>query len=158
LKKKVAKMASSIELEYVRKVWEAMKGNSPIYDFLLPDAKIVAATKGSVKARLVLGKNHVNSRGTIHGGVSATLVDWSGGLAIASHGMEKTGASIDIHVSYLGTAGVGETIEIEATANKVGRSMAFTTIRIYKFVDGKPGDMIVTASHTKYRQQQVSRP
>ena len=82
--------------------------------------------------------------------MSAALVDWSGGLAIATHGLEKTGASIDIHVSYIGTAQVGETIEIEAIANKVGRSMAFTTIRIYKLVDGKPGPMVATASHTKY--------
>jgi acyl-coenzyme A thioesterase 13 len=57
------------------------------------------------------------------------------------------------HVTYIGTANVGETIEIEATADKVGKSMAFTTIRIYKLVDGKPGAMVCTASHTKYIQQ-----
>ncbi|PSS27407.1 hypothetical protein M430DRAFT_130906 [Amorphotheca resinae ATCC 22711] len=143
-------MASSTPLEHVRNVWEKMQGNSPIYDFLLSDAIIVSATKGTVKARLTLSKNHVNSRGTIHGAVSATITDWSGGLAIATHGLEKTGASIDIHVTYIGTAQVGDTIEIEATANKVGRSVAFTTIRIYKLVDGNPGSMVATASHTKY--------
>jgi acyl-coenzyme A thioesterase PaaI-like protein len=92
-------------------------------------------------------------RGTIHGAVSATIVDWSGGLAISTHGLEKSGASVDIHVTYIGTAQLGDLIEIEATANKVGRSMAFTTIRIYKLVDGKPGPMVATASHTKYIQQ-----
>jgi acyl-coenzyme A thioesterase 13 len=101
-----------------------------------------------------LRKNHVNSRGTIHGAVSAALADWSGGLAIASYGLlEKTGASIDIHVTYIGTAKVGETIEIEAIANKVGRSIAFTTIRICKLVEGKQGPMVATASHTKYISQ-----
>jgi acyl-coenzyme A thioesterase 13 len=129
-----------------------MKGNSPIYDFLLSDIAIISATRGSATARLTLGNNHVNSRGTIHGAVSAALVDWSGGIAIATHGLERTGASIDIHVAYIGTAQVGETIEIEAVANKVGRSVAFTTIQIYKFVDGKPGAMVATASHTKYIQ------
>jgi len=146
-------MASSPELEHVRKVWNDLKGNSAIYDFLLSDAEIVSATKGTATARLTLGKNHVNSRGTIHGAVSATIVDWSGGIAISTHGLEKTGASVDIHVTYIGTANVGDTIEIEATANKVGRSMAFTTIRIYKLVEGKPGPMVATASHTKYIQQ-----
>ncbi len=103
---------------------------------------------------MTLGKNHVNSKGTIHGAVSAALVDWSGGLAIATHGLEKTGASIDIHVTYIGTAQVGETIEIEAVANKVGRSLAFTSIRIFKLAeDGKPGPLVATASHTKYIQQ-----
>lgn len=74
-------------------------------------------------------------------------------MAIATHGLEKTGASIDIHVTYIGGARIGETIEIEATANKVGRSVAFTTIRIYKLIDDKPGPMVATASHTKYIQQ-----
>ena len=84
------------ELEHVRIGWEKMKGNSPIYDFLLTDAEIVSATKGTVTARLTLDKNHVNSRGTIHGAVSATIVDWSGGLAISTYGLEKTGASVDM--------------------------------------------------------------
>jgi acyl-coenzyme A thioesterase 13 len=147
------KMASTPELDHIQGVWDRMKGNSPIYDFLLLNAELVAATKGSATARLTLEKNHVNSRGTIHGAVSATIVDWSGGLAIATHGLEKTGASIDIHVTYCGRAQIGETIEIKATANRVGQSVAFTTIKIYKLVEGKPGPMVVTASHTKYMQQ-----
>jgi acyl-coenzyme A thioesterase 13 len=130
-----------------------MKGKPPIYDFLLLNAELVAATKGSATARLTLKKNHVNSRGTIHGAASAAIVDWSGGLAIATHGLDKTGASIDIHVTYCGGAQIGETIEIEATANRVGRSIAFTTIKIYRLVEGKPGSMVATASHTKYIQQ-----
>jgi acyl-coenzyme A thioesterase 13 len=62
-------------------------------------------------------------------------------------------ANCKSHVTYIGTAQIGETIEIEATANKVGRSMAFTTIKIYKLVDGEPGPTVCTASHTKYIQQ-----
>jgi acyl-coenzyme A thioesterase 13 len=123
-------------------------------DFLLSDVEIISARKGAVMARLALAKIHVNSRGTIHGAVSAALADWSGSLAIATHGLEKTGASIDIHVTYIGTANVGETIEIEAVANKVGRAIAFTTLRIYKLVEGQQGPMIATASHTKYISQQ----
>jgi acyl-coenzyme A thioesterase 13 len=140
----------------VLKFWAELKEKAPIYQFLLSDVEIVTASRGLVTARLTLGKNHVNSRGTIHGAVSATLVDWSGGIAIATHGLEKTGASIDIHVTYIGTAHVGDLIEIEATANRVGRSVAFTTIRIYKLVDGKPGPMVATASHTKYIQTSQS--
>jgi len=141
------------ELEHVQGVWGRMKGNSPIYDFLFSDVVLVSAAKSSVTARLTLEKNHVNSRGTIHGAVSAALVDWSGGLAIATNGLEKTGASVDIHVTYIGTAQVGETIEIEALCNKLGRSIAFTTIRICKLVDGQPGPLVATASHTKYISQ-----
>jgi len=147
-------MATS-ELEHIRKVWGAMQGNSPIYDFLLSkqDLTITSASKGSFKAHLTLSACHVNSRKTIHGAVSATLVDWAGGLAIATQGLERTGASVDIHVTYISTAQIGDTIEIEGTANKVGRSMAFTTVKITKLVDGEPGPIVVTASHTKYIRQ-----
>lgn len=138
---------SSPELGHIRSVWERMKGNSPIYDYLMSSVELISATKGTVVARLTLEKNHVNSRGTIHGAVSATIVDWSGGLAIATHSYEKTGASIDIHVTYCGGAKIGDTIEIEACTNKVGRSIAFTTIKIYKLVHDVPGPMVATASH-----------
>jgi len=148
-------MASSPELDHVKAVWQRMQGNSPIYDFLLPKVTIVSAKKGILVAQLVLEKHHLNARGSIHGAVSAAIVDWSGGLAIATHGVVDTGASIDIHVTYIGTAQVGETIEIEALANKVGRSVAFTTIRINKLVDGKAAGLIATASHTKYIKQKV---
>lgn len=142
-------MASSPELTHVLGVWERMKGNSPIYDFLLSTIQIVSASQGIISARLVVGENHVNSRGTIHGAVSSALVDWSGGLAIVSHGLEKSGASIDIHINYIGTAVIGDVLEIEAITNKVGRSVAFTTIRIVKLV-GEEKKMVATASHTKY--------
>ena len=136
------------------------QGNSPIYDFLFSPhpphshtLSFVSATKGTFKAHLLLTSNHVNSRGTLHGSVSATIVDWAGGLAIATHGMEKTGASVDIHATYQSTALVGDTVEIEGTATKVGRSLAFTNVVIRKVVDGKAGPIVASASHTKYIRQ-----
>lgn len=143
------------ELEHIRKVWAGMRGNSPIYDFLLGDQDLtfISASRGSFKAHLKLSANHVNSRKTVHGGVTATLVDWAGGLAIATHGLEKTGSSVDIHVNYISTAHVGDLIEVEGTANKVGRTMAFTSVKVTKFIDGELGPIIATASHTKYIRQ-----
>jgi acyl-coenzyme A thioesterase 13 len=143
------------ELEHIKKVWEGMRGNSPIYDFLLGDQHLtfISASRGSFKAHLKLSANHVNSRKTIHGGVTATLADWAGGLAIATHGLEKTGASVDIHVNYISTAYVGDLIEVEGTANKVGRSLAFTSVKLTKLDDGQLGPIIATASHTKYIRQ-----
>jgi acyl-coenzyme A thioesterase 13 len=143
------------ELAHITNVWKSMQGTSPIYDFLLSNQALtfVSASKGYFKAHLILGTRHVNSQKTTHGSVTATLVDWAGGLAIATHGMEKTGTSVDIHVTYVSTAQVGDTIEIEGTANKVGRSMAFTSVKITKLVNGEPGLIIATASHTKYIRQ-----
>lgn len=152
--------SSSPELDHITAVWSRMQGNSPIYDFLFGSSQghtnsltFLSATKGSFTVHLLLAPQHVNSRGTLHGSVSATIVDWAGGLAIATHGMEKTGASVDIHVTYQSTALVGDTVEIEGTATKVGRSMAFTSVTIKKMVDGKQGPLVASASHTKYIRQ-----
>jgi acyl-coenzyme A thioesterase 13 len=69
--------------------------------------------------------------------------------AVASHGLEKTGASIDLHVTYFGTAQVGGIIEVEAVATRVGSSVAFTTIKIYRVIDGEQGPIVATALYTK---------
>jgi acyl-coenzyme A thioesterase 13 len=125
--------------------------NSAIYNFLLSDVKIVAATKGTVIARLKLTRNHMNSGGGIHGAVSAAIVDWAGGMAIATWDLRaKTGVSVDIHVRYLSSARDGDEIEIEGTAEKVGGSVAFTSIVIYKVEDGEVGPIVASGTHTKY--------
>ena len=125
--------------------------SSPIYQFLLSDLKLTYAAKGVVRARLPLTNNHVNTHGSIHGSVSATIVDAFGGLAIACwDNRSKTGVSTDIHVSYLSGAKDGDTIEIEGRASKVGGTLAFTSVTIWKLVDGKPGPVVATGSHTKF--------
>ena len=45
---------------------------------------------------------------------------------------------------------VGDEIEIEGIAEKVGGSLAFTKVNIYKIVDGKRGNIVVAATHTKF--------
>ncbi|KAJ5775031.1 uncharacterized protein N7511_000042 [Penicillium nucicola] len=141
---------STPEVEHVRGVWARTKNDSAIYRLLLSDVEIVSATCGQMQARLNLTPDHVNSRGTIHGAVSASIMDWAGGMAIATHGFEKTGASVDIHVSYLSTAHAGDVLNIHAVADRVGKSMAFTTIKISRVVDGELGPLVATGSHTKF--------
>lgn len=138
-------------LAHVEKFWEGRKPNSPIYQFLLDDIKFTHASKGVVRARLLLTKNHVNTHGGIHGSVSATIIDWVGGIAIAAwDNRSKTGVSTDIHISYVSSAKAGDWIEIEGRADKVGGTLAYTTATIWKVVDDKPGPVVATGSHTKY--------
>ena len=93
----------------------------------------------------------MNAGKSLHGSVSATIVDWAGGMAVSTWDLrEKTGVSVDIHVTYQSGAKVGEEIEIEGIAEKVGGSLAFTKVNIYKIVDGKRGNIVVAATHTKF--------
>ena len=151
-------MATNNEEEirtHIEKLVETQLPNSAIYNFLLSGVHIRSATRGNVKARLTLTRNHVNSRGGIHGAVSAAIVDWAVGIAIATWDLrEKTGVSVDIHVRYLSSAAEGDEVEIEGVAEKVGSSVAFTRIVISKVVDGEAGPVIASGTHTKYVRQQ----
>ncbi|KAI1380078.1 Thioesterase/thiol ester dehydrase-isomerase [Hypoxylon crocopeplum] len=139
---------------HVEAIAAAQLPNSGIYNFLLSEARIVSARRGTVTARLTLTRNHMNSGGGIHGAASAALVDWAGGLAIASWDLRaRTGVSADIHVSYLSSAALGDEVEVVATADKVGGSLAFTRVVISKVVDGEAGPVIANGSHTKFVKQ-----
>lgn len=124
---------------------------SPIYNFLLSTVRVTQASKGHVLCRLVLSQNHMNSGKSLHGSVSATIVDWAGGMAVATWDLrEKTGVSVDIHVTYQSGARVGDEVEIEGIAEKVGGSLAFTKVNIFKVENGKRGKIVVSATHTKF--------
>jgi len=136
----------TLELQHVRNYWSNMLPSSPIYTFLLSGIDLTSASHGTVTARLPLSTTHMNSKGTLHGTVSACIVDCFGGLAVASTGLEKTGVSTDIHITYVSAAKIGDMLEIEARANKVGGTMAFTTIEIRKEGSG----MVAIGGHTKF--------
>jgi uncharacterized protein (TIGR00369 family) len=141
-------------LSHIETLWSTILPASAIYTYLLTPLRITHASPGHVLARLPLSKLHLNSKGGIHGSVSATIVDAFGGLAIASHDLRgKTGASVDIHVSYLGTAGDGDEVEIEGVAERVGGSLAFTGVRIWKVKEGRRAALLVRGSHTKFVRQ-----
>ena len=118
---------------------------------LLGDIELVSASKGTISARLLVTAIHLNSKGTLHGTVSACLTDWAGGLAIASTGLEKTGVSTDIHTTFVSTAKEGDWLAIEGRASRVGGTLAYTTVEIRK---ENGGGIVSTGSHTKYVKQQ----
>lgn len=60
-------------------------------------------------------------------------------------------------MSYLGSAGAGDEIEIEGRAEKVGGSLAFTTISLFTVKEGVRGDVIVMGRHTKFVRQPAAR-
>jgi acyl-coenzyme A thioesterase 13 len=142
-------MSEKTPLESVQACWERVSSNSPVYSFFFQNMKIVSATNGSMTAEIPVNGNMINSKGGLHGSVSATIVDWAGGMAIASTGLEKTGVSTDIHVSYVSMAKQGDTLTIVGNASKVGRNLGFTTVTIYKG-EGDDKSVVAHGTHTKY--------
>lgn len=130
--------------------------NSPIYGFLFGPLKVTnVAPRGRVTARFTLEPQHLNSKGGLHGSVTATLVDFMGGVAIASTDLrDNTGVSVDMNISFLSLARVGDSVEVEGVVDKIGGSLAYTTITIRK-VDGDKAEhpIVARGSHTKFVRQ-----
>jgi acyl-coenzyme A thioesterase 13 len=149
--------------QHVLQVWDRIRTNSPIYTYLLEKVELYhAEPAGIIRARLHVSSQHVNSKNILHGTVSACVVDWAGGLAIAAaHDGQRarttnTGVSTDMHISFIGAAKEGDLLEIEGRITKLGRNLAFTTVSIAKVnLEDPEGKRIPVAegSHTKYVAQ-----
>ena len=82
-------------------------------------------------------------------------MDLGGSLAIASHGVLKTGVSTDLNVSYLRQAGVvGDKLFVEATCVKLGRMLAFTSLECRN----SEGQLVARGSHTKLMSADARDP
>jgi acyl-coenzyme A thioesterase 13 len=145
--------ASSPELvTTLQGIYSTRTLSSPIYAFLLqPSLTFVHASAGHFIARIPVHSNMLNSGGSLHGGAAATMVDWAGGMSVSAvDGRLSTGVSVDIHVEYLAPAKLGDVIEIEGRAERVGGSLAYTTVGVYRVVDGERGEACVLGRHTKF--------
>nr|KAJ0222141.1 hypothetical protein LSAT_V11C200064250 [Lactuca sativa] len=97
-----------------------------------------------------LFRNHglKNVGNSLHGGATAALVDVVGSSVIMTmDSVTTTGVSVEINVSYLDAAFVGDEIEIEAKALRVGKAVAVVSVEFRK---KKTGKIIAQGRHTKY--------
>ena len=97
---------------------------------------------GRIQIGLVLAPPHCNSRGLVHGGLIAALADNAMGLScvvsLANAGRDagKGLVTVSLGVDYLGSAKLGEWLEIDPEPVKVGGSIGFARALIRG--DGTP--------------------
>jgi uncharacterized protein (TIGR00369 family) len=102
----------------------------PIYFKTTPDAYILA---------LRLAKVHTNSRGLAHGGLIAALADNAMGLScgLKTNKDDVQGlVTVNLSVDYLGSATVGQWLQVETTFVKSGGSIFFA--QCFVTADGEP--------------------
>ncbi|KAL7104658.1 hypothetical protein ACP275_08G259900 [Erythranthe tilingii] len=109
--------------------------------------KIDRIERGRVVCSLTVPPRLLNTGNTLHGGATAALVDIAGSAVIYTMGAPTTGVSVEINVSYLSGAYVGEEIEIDSKALRVGKSVAVVSV---DFTSKKTGKLIAQGRHTKY--------
>ncbi|KAI3798036.1 hypothetical protein L1987_33302 [Smallanthus sonchifolius] len=115
---------------------------------IMSGLKVDLIERGRVLCSMKLPPRLLNVDNSLHGGATAALVDVIGGSAIPTiNNMSNTGVSMEINVSYLDAAYVGDEIEIEAKALRVGKAIAVATV---EFRNKKTGKIIAQGRHTKY--------
>ncbi|CAB3411175.1 unnamed protein product [Caenorhabditis bovis] len=106
----------------------------------------VIAEEGRLKVEFEVQKEMTNPLGTLHGGCTATLIDvyTTGALLLTERA--QPGVTVDLHVSYLAAAKIGETVVLDSTVTKQGNRLAFTKAELYRKHDNV---LIATGLHTK---------
>jgi uncharacterized protein (TIGR00369 family) len=99
---------------------------------------------GAVQIGARLRSAHCNSRGFLHGGVIAALADNAMGLSCGSTLASVGGlVTISLGLDYVGSAKLGQWLQIEPRVLKTGKSMAFADALITA-----DGNVIARASGT----------
>jgi uncharacterized protein (TIGR00369 family) len=76
-------------------------------------------------------KKHCNARGTVHGGILATLADVALGYAMAFSTQPPTGAvTANLSLDFAGTAKVGDWLQTSVDIQKQGSQLAFANCYI----------------------------
>ncbi|KAH9885357.1 Thioesterase/thiol ester dehydrase-isomerase [Xylariomycetidae sp. FL2044] len=133
---------------FVRSVLKSFMAESGLEPRLFgPHLRIKRAVVGKVDFELDITKHHTNRLGILHGGTIASMVDLGGSLAVASTGLYATGVSTDMNITYLSSGGkIGEKISATAVCDKIGKTLAFTSVTF----KNAQGELAARGSHTKY--------
>ncbi|KAI3723494.1 hypothetical protein L2E82_35113 [Cichorium intybus] len=115
---------------------------------IMSGLKIDLIEHGRVLCSMKVPPRLLNVGNSLHGGATAALVDVVGSSVLMTiDGTTTTGVSVEINVSYLDAAYVGDEIEIEAKALRVGKAVAVVSVEFRK---KKTGKIIAQGRHTKY--------
>jgi len=109
--------------------------------------KVVSGSPGTCILSMTVDTPHTNLGGTMHGGFSAHLVDSITTAALMTNEGGLPGVSVDLHMTYMKAAKLGEQIEIEARTVKKGRTLAFLECEIR---NAETGAILVKGNHTKF--------
>ncbi|KAJ0003343.1 hypothetical protein NQD34_008441 [Periophthalmus magnuspinnatus] len=133
-------------LNAVRQLFRAM-ADTPGFDRVLSKVDVLSASPGKVVCEMQVAEEHTNRGGTLHGGMTATLVDVISTLAIMYSERSAPGVSVDMNITYMNAAKVGEDVLITAQVLKQGKTLAFATVDLTNKASGK---IIAQGRHTKH--------
>ena len=116
------------------------------FDSSLKGMNITNIGNGTVSAVMDVTLDLSNAYGTLHGGATSTIIDIVGTMALLTIDPSKPGVSVDLNVSFMAPAKVGDSIRIEAKTWRAGKKLGFCQVDIYRASDGAA---VATGRHTK---------
>ncbi|XP_013793379.1 acyl-coenzyme A thioesterase 13-like [Limulus polyphemus] len=138
-------MATASKLRLLKDVLKALT-DGPGFDRVVSTLNVVSSGGGKCLCEMKVEENHQNRGGTLHGGVTATLVDVVSTLNLIGE-KEVAGVSVDLNVTYLKGAKAGDELQVESSLLRAGRSMAFLSVDIR---NKETGLLIAQGRHTKH--------
>nr|XP_023012542.1 acyl-coenzyme A thioesterase 13-like [Leptinotarsa decemlineata] len=112
--------------------------------------KILNLSDGKCSAELKVEEEHLSPWDTLHGGMSALLLDNISTWALQTHKNAddvKAAVSVEINMTFIKAAKEGEEIQIDANTLRAGKSLAFLEM----FIRNKStGELLVKGGQTKY--------
>eukprot|EP00271_Cylindrocystis_brebissonii_P006697 TRINITY_DN19475_c0_g1_i1.p1 TRINITY_DN19475_c0_g1~~TRINITY_DN19475_c0_g1_i1.p1 ORF type:complete len:172 (-),score=26.57 TRINITY_DN19475_c0_g1_i1:821-1336(-) len=127
---------------------ENVNGPLTLEHHVMSAVTYVEAERGRCVVRLPVTEQIQNRYGTLHGGATSTLIDTVSSAALMTIiGLEGSGVSTDLNVTFISAARLGDIVEVEGTVLKAGRTLAFLEATIRKL----PGNEIVARGrHSKF--------
>ncbi|XP_008992136.1 acyl-coenzyme A thioesterase 13 [Callithrix jacchus] len=117
------------------------------FDRVLGKVTLVSAAPGKVIFEMKVEEEHTNKLGTLHGGLTATLIDSISTFALLCTERGAPGVSVDLNVTFMSPAKLGEDVVITAHVLKQGKTLAFTSVDLTNKATGK---LIAQGRHTKH--------
>ncbi|KAJ8325749.1 Acyl-coenzyme A thioesterase 13 [Batrachochytrium dendrobatidis] len=119
-------------------------------------------TPNLISFQTVVDQSMLNPLNTLHGGACAILADVCTSFALAACNPEAfMSTTVDLHLQFLSSAILGDTIQVQCTTSKVGSRMAYLQFTILnlgnhhnatveKGAESSPPKVMAVGTHTKY--------
>src|SRR4051794_33907342 len=89
------------------------------------NGRLVAVDRGLVTVRWIVREEAINAVGILHGGIQAAMLDELMGTAAATLELLQFHISIDLNVTFLGRAKVGDTVTGTGRVIREGRRVVY---------------------------------
>ncbi|MGH8493049.1 MAG: PaaI family thioesterase [Moraxellaceae bacterium] len=104
--------------------------------------ELLSSDEGRSEIRFAVNDFSHNVIGTLHGGITYAMIDVASFMALASVMPEgQHGVTVDIQVSVLRAANVGDAVHVRGRVDRVGRTLA--NMRAEAFVKTPEGERLI---------------